>query len=417
MVEFNPTINRNITAYEQFASNLAQYIEILTNAPSTLDIIVFPEMTLNGMETAVETPEPRDKVTPCDSANYTDDNLLKLISCSAKTFRRYVVVDIVTKAVCPDEDMVANGDPRDCMDREDGMSYYNTNVVFDRNGTLISRYRKFNLFGEAVDKPFKPSMVSFETDFGVKFGHFVCFDLMFRYPALELVRNHNVTDIVFTTMWFSEMPFLTAVQVQQNWAYTNNVNLLAAGANNPSIGSTGTGIYAARKGSLVSVMEGNRTSHLYTAVVPKRGLGDNIPITQNSIRRSRAEVVPLFLKRDQLDKYSFRFCKLLIVLLIDITYLINYFQWMFKCHLNCQLQHPYVITVSAAPSLMDSILLSKNHLIVMQRLFIMEIELLMALLMEELLLVLCWHVKQRRFRLVVSETSLLALTTSGINWR
>lgn len=43
------------------------------------------------------------------------------------------------------------------------MSYYNTNVVFDRNGTVISRYRKFNLWvveEKKVDKPFKPTMVT-----------------------------------------------------------------------------------------------------------------------------------------------------------------------------------------------------------------------------------------------------------------
>lgn len=310
VVEFNYERDPNVNPVERYAASLAQYLEIMTKAPATLDIIVFPEMTLNGMETAVRLPETKYKVSPCDDANYTKDSLLKLLSCSAKTYQRYVVVDIVTKAFCPDEDMIANADPRKCTDRKDGMSYYNTNVVFDRNGTLISRYRKFNLFGEDVDKPFKASMVSFETDFGVKFGHFICFDLMFRYPALELVRSHNVTDIVFTTMWFSELPFLSAVQVQQNWAYTNNVNMLAAGANNPSFGSTGTGIYAGRKGSLISVMEGTAKINLYTAIVPKRGLGDNIQITQNSIRRSKAEVAQLKLKRDQLERYSIKFCKL-----------------------------------------------------------------------------------------------------------
>lgn len=266
-------------------------------------------MTLNGMQNAVETPEPTDNISPCESSDYPAGNLIKDISCSAKSFQRYVVVNIVTKAACPDSDMKANEDPRNCTDRADGMSYYNTNVVFDRRGVLISRYRKFNLFGEDVDRPHKPSMVSFETDFGVKFGHFICFDLMFRAPALELVRNQSITDIVFTSMWFSEMPFLTGVQVQQNWAFTNNVNLLAAGANNPSIGSTGSGIYAGKKGSLVSTMEGISRTTLFTATVPKRGLGDDIPIIQSSIKHPRAEMANLKLKRDQLDKYSIEFRK------------------------------------------------------------------------------------------------------------
>lgn len=289
-------------------------MQIMTDAPSTLDVIVFPEMTLNGMENAVETPEPIDNISPCDSTDYAADNLLKQISCSAKNFQRYVVVNVVTKAACPDSDMVANEDPRNCTDRTDGMSYYNTNVVFDRRGVLISRYRKYNLFGESVDKPHKASMVSFETDFGVKFGHFVCFDLMFRFPALELVRNQSITDIIFPTMWFSEMPFLTGVQVQQNWAYANNVNLLAAGANLPAVGSTGTGIYAGRKGSLASVMEGVSKTTLLTATVPKRDLGESIQIVQHSTKNSRAEMAPLKLKRDQLDKYSIQMRKTCLML-------------------------------------------------------------------------------------------------------
>lgn len=139
----------------------------MENAPETLDIIVFPEMTLNQMQTAVEIPEPRDEVSPCDSVDYPEENLVKKISCSAKAYQRYVVVGVVTKVACPDEDMIAQNDPRNCTDRPDTMSYYNTNVVFDRNGTVISRYRKFNLYGEEVDKPF-----------GVTFGHFICFDIL-----------------------------------------------------------------------------------------------------------------------------------------------------------------------------------------------------------------------------------------------
>lgn len=63
------------------ASNLAGYLEIMKNAPATLDIIVFPEMTLNQMQTAVEIPDPDDKVSPCDSVDYPEDNIVKQISC------------------------------------------------------------------------------------------------------------------------------------------------------------------------------------------------------------------------------------------------------------------------------------------------------------------------------------------------
>ncbi|XP_037050780.1 vanin-like protein 2 [Bradysia coprophila] len=307
VVEFNYEREPSITQYSRTASNLANYLEIMRTAPMTLDIIVFPEMTLNQMQTAVEIPEPKDKVSPCDSVDYLEDNLVKQISCSAKMYQRYVVVGVVTKVYCPDEDMIEQNDQRNCSDREDRMSYYNTNVVFDRNGMVVSRYRKFNLFGEDVDRPLVPTLAVFETDFGVRFGHFICFDILFRYPALELIRSENITDIIYPTMWYSEMPFLTAVQVQHSWAYTNNINLLAAGANNPLIGSTGTGIFAGRRGSLISIMEGMNTTNLYTAIVPKIGLGDQIPVTESSVERGREEVAVMALNRENLENYTVQF--------------------------------------------------------------------------------------------------------------
>lgn len=41
---------------------------------------------------------------------------------------------------------------------------------------------------------------------------------------------------------------LLAVQVQQSWAYTNKVNLLAANANRPTAGASGSGIYNGKAG-------------------------------------------------------------------------------------------------------------------------------------------------------------------------
>ena len=93
----------------------------------------------------------------------------------------------------------------------------------------------------------------FTTDFGVTFGHFTCFDIIFYNPSMIVLRS-EITDIILSLMWFSQLPFLTAVQIQQNWAYANNVNLLAAGANNPSVGNTGSGIYAGNQGAVTALM-------------------------------------------------------------------------------------------------------------------------------------------------------------------
>lgn len=49
----------------------------------------------------------------------------------------------------------------------------------------------------------------FDTDFNVTFGHFICFDLLFKTPATDLVLDHGIENIIFPTMWYSELPFLT----------------------------------------------------------------------------------------------------------------------------------------------------------------------------------------------------------------
>jgi len=66
------------------------------------------------------------------------------------------------------------------------------------------------LFGEeGFSTPREAEISILDTDFGVKFGIFTCFDLMFEKPAIQLVKEWRVTDIVFPTAWFSELPFLT----------------------------------------------------------------------------------------------------------------------------------------------------------------------------------------------------------------
>lgn len=72
------------------------------------------------------------------------------------------------------------------------------------------RYAKYNLFDEVnVDRPDSPEYSFFTSDFGVRFSSFVCFDILFADPPLRLIHEYNVTNFIFTTHWFSELPFLT----------------------------------------------------------------------------------------------------------------------------------------------------------------------------------------------------------------
>jgi len=263
------------TAPEKFQRNADKYIEIMKYPEAAdVDIIVFPEICLNSRETAVIVPLENEDIDVCTNEIY--DQNLRNIACAARDLQMYVVVNLFMKRNCTEEHEMEHRNFNGRHDDEDHEHecatewiLYNTNVVFDRTGKVISIYRKYNLFGEpGITQPSSADISKFDTDFGVTFGHFICFDLMFQSPALQLVAE-GVRDIIFPTMWFSESPFLTAVQIQQNWAQSNKVNFLGAGANQPKVGSTGSGIYSGKSGALISTMTGEETTKLLVHEVPK----------------------------------------------------------------------------------------------------------------------------------------------------
>ncbi|XP_011255058.1 vanin-like protein 1 [Camponotus floridanus] len=269
VVEYHPKYV--INGSETLKSNSDAYVKhIRTASEMNADIIVFPEDGLTTVQVSrKERKEMQDWTTtiPAASFNYTPctDNTevsdaLRKISCAARDNNIYVVINIAEKLPC-----TGNACPTDKM------FYYNTNVVFDRTGKIIARYRKTNLYGEQVfNVTPEPEIVIFDTDFGVKFGTFTCFDILFYEPALKLTRFYNITDIVFPTAWFSEAPFLTAVQTQTGWSFSEDVNFLASGYNDPAAGSTGSGIYLGRRGIGEAIMSNIIYDDVLVFEVPKK---------------------------------------------------------------------------------------------------------------------------------------------------
>ncbi|GAB0091471.1 Vanin-like protein 2 [Sergentomyia squamirostris] len=308
VVEFTPEGYQQ-SSEQRTEGNMQAYMELIASEQANeVDIIVFPESTLNMRNTPTFVPHPDEMITPCEDDKYAF--FLRNISCSARTHRKYVVINLTERHLCTAEEQAALNDTRECA--KDGFSHYNTNVVFDRNGVVISRYRKYNLFGEAgINTTLTADKHTFTTDFNVTFGHFICFDILFEKPALELIRS-GVRDFVYPTMWFSELPFLTAVQVQNMWSWKQNVNFLGAGANNPTVGSTGSGIYAGKKGPLTYVMSATPMRRLLVARVPKIHLLTE-PFTHDpvAVKFTEKELLNLTLKRDHLDIYTTK--------LVDVT--------------------------------------------------------------------------------------------------
>ncbi|KAK2583898.1 hypothetical protein KPH14_001169 [Odynerus spinipes] len=269
VVEFSPKFFAN-DSKATLNSNIPLYVKNIENAKQqNADIIVFPEDGLTSYHLPLRNelgswttviPAPADKYTPCSQNMNGVSEALKNISCAAQKNKIYVVINLPEKSPCTGE-----GCPKD------NVFYYNTNVVFDRNGTIIARYRKVNLFTEpGFDVTKEPEIVTFDTDFGVKFGTFICFDILFATPPLNLTKGLGVTDIVYSTAWFSETPFLTAIQAQAGWSYAEDVNFLASGYNNPARGSAGSGIYLGRAGIKKAIMPLRETTALLVEEVPKK---------------------------------------------------------------------------------------------------------------------------------------------------
>ncbi|XP_023302143.2 vanin-like protein 1 [Lucilia cuprina] len=261
VVEFIPAMNGQGKVLVK--DNLKRMKNIIESEQTKdLDILVFPEFVLNNLDMMTFVPDPKDNIVPCELPNY--DWFLTELSCAVRSRKLYVVINIVEKFEC-----LASEEHCD----DDGLKKYNTNIVFDRQGRVISRYRKTHLYRyEWYKESVLPQaeLATFTTDFGVTFGHFICFDMLFYEPAMVLIRQLNITDIVYPTYWFSELPFLTAVQLQEGWAFANNVNLLAADGSYPAGQNTGSGIFAGRLGRLTAVINEVPTTQLLTAKVPKR---------------------------------------------------------------------------------------------------------------------------------------------------
>ncbi|KAL0267059.1 UNVERIFIED_CONTAM: hypothetical protein PYX00_009427 [Menopon gallinae] len=220
------------------------------------DLMVYPEGTLNDLNSATYVPDPADNVTPYKNKTYENNEVMRAISEATAANYVYVVINLYERVNCTNR--TTNCPPR-------GYFIYNTNVAFNRSGAVIARYRKYNLNGErGVDAPKTAELVTFTTDFNITFGLFTGWDILFRSPAADLVREKKVKNIIFPNSWRGELPFLTGVQLQTGWSYSMDVNLLAPGVNKPSSGYSGTGIYKRRNYSFTCMNDREKDFVLMT---------------------------------------------------------------------------------------------------------------------------------------------------------
>lgn len=248
--------------------NAANYIDVIRhikNVHGSLDIVLFPEASLvaaakDNLKTFTFVPDITENVIPCESRdNYA--GYFKELSCAAKTYKTYVAVNLIEIQTQEEQCYLKE------TNKTDNYKLYNTNVVFDRNGKVVARYRKYNVYLEPdISTTPAPELITFSTDFNETFGIFTCFDILFDYPALGLVKK-NVKHFLYPTMWYSELPFLTASQVQQMWAEANNAVFLTSNVSYKRYGMGGSGIYLGKIGSLKNFKGPlNTTQYIYEEV-------------------------------------------------------------------------------------------------------------------------------------------------------
>jgi predicted amidohydrolase len=217
--------------------NLAAY-EAALDAAGPADIAVFPECGLTGFEfrTRESVRHFLEKVIvgsgatpPCDASAPASSTLaMRRLSCLARKLHTYVVANL--------------------LEGDDGKQY-NTAVAFDRNGSVVAKYRKVHLFTEPyldAGLPDQGDGSSFATDFGVRFGMMVCFDLLFEGPS-ALARSGDLVHWAFPTGWFSEFPVFSSSAVQQAWSRGTGTTLLAANLRVHEKAMAGSSIVASGK--------------------------------------------------------------------------------------------------------------------------------------------------------------------------
>ncbi|OWF54210.1 pantetheinase-like [Mizuhopecten yessoensis] len=208
-------------------------------------IIVFPEYGLYGLGWTRQTlvpylefiPDPHTvSWIPCDDpARYNNTEVQYQLSCMAKNSSIYLVVNFGARQPC-------SATVPNCP--SDGYFQFSTNLVYDSQGKFVARYFKQNLNSDEIyfNRPAITNYTVFTTPFG-RFATFSSYDIMFKDPAITLIKSMNITNIVYPVAWKNELPLLAAIEIHSAFSEGMHVNLMAANLHVLSKGYQGSGIY------------------------------------------------------------------------------------------------------------------------------------------------------------------------------
>ena len=277
VVEFTPDQSigsANITHNLLACNNLTAQANL-----KGVQIVVFPEDGLTGfqysdrdaiypyLEELPPIPKPPTILIPCKDPKYADSPIFQELSCIALRHKVVLAANMGEKQPCTSSD-------QHCP--PDGRYQFNTDVVFENDGSFVTKYHKFNFNADLpkiFDAPLAPEHITFTTSFGVTFGIFTCYDILFKDPPLVLVEK-GVQNFIFPTAWGSQLPYFVSHAIQQAWSLTTGTTLLAANFHNPTMTFpiTGSGIYSS--GTPLSTFVSGEdfapaSGHLIVAELPK----------------------------------------------------------------------------------------------------------------------------------------------------
>ncbi|CAJ1449232.1 unnamed protein product [Effrenium voratum] len=209
---------------------------------------------------------PENGTNPCLSPAKSPGPLQRL-SCMARRSQVALVANLVEQKDCWKTPF------RGCVQSRDGWLLLNTAVVLDADGTFLVKYHKAHLWGEhALDASQECSTVSFRIkDLDVPFGVFICADLIYSWPSLQLV-NEGIRHFVMPLSWSNEMAQMQPLGWQQAWSRANSAVLLAA--NTRSASTSGSGIFVRGLAAAKAYALDGLDDELLVAEVPQRLEGE-----------------------------------------------------------------------------------------------------------------------------------------------
>lgn len=185
-------IEANLRTIRRFAEQAAK---------SGAEMIVFPEMVDTGYSMATI----REHAAP-----WTEGALPRL---------RDMARSLPLRIVCG-------------LSERDGKAIYNSQVVVDRDGEVIAKYRKTHLFNAppiAENLCFTPghSLVDFQLP-PFRFGLSICYDLRFPEVYRKLATAHDVTAFMISSAWpfprVEHFQTLARVRAIENQSYVIAAN-------------------------------------------------------------------------------------------------------------------------------------------------------------------------------------------------